>query len=70
MATSSTYTLEQYQALKCAIAEGAKVVRYQDKWIEYRSLEEMQRILVNMELELGLKKQKCNRILTNFSSGT
>ena len=70
MPSSNEYTLEQYQALKCAIAEGARVVRYQDKWIEYRSLIEMEKILGDMEVSLGLKKSKHLRIFAKFSKGT
>jgi len=70
MADSTTYTLEQYQALKCALAEGAKVVRYQDKWIEYRSFDEMKKILGEMEIELGLKKTRGKRLFASFSKGT
>lgn len=68
--SSTEYTLEMYQALKCAIAEGAKVVRYQDKWIEYRSLTEMYRILGDMEVALGLKKSKHVRLYGKFNKGT
>jgi len=70
MPDSTLYTLEQYQALKCALAEGAKVVRYQDKWIEYRSFDEMKKILGEMEIELGLKSSRCKRIYGRFSKGT
>lgn len=69
MSTSTAYTLEQYQALKCALAEGAKVVRYQDKWIEYRTFDEMKKILGEMELELGLKKTKTTRVFGSFKDG-
>ena len=64
------YTLDQYTALKAALAEGAKVVRYQDKWIEYRSFDEMKKILGEMEIELGLKKSKTTRVYGSFSDGT
>lgn len=70
MPDSTTYTLEQYQALKCALAEGAKVVRYQDKWIEYRTFDEMKKIIAEMEVELGLKTKKCTRIHGSFKDGT
>lgn len=39
------YTLEQYQTLSDAIATGSKKVKYGDKEVEYRSLDEMIRIL-------------------------
>lgn len=64
-----SYTLEQYEALKAALAEGAKVVRWQDKWIEYRSFDEMKKILNDMERELNLSK-KTVRCYGSFSKGT
>jgi hypothetical protein len=69
MSSESDYTLEQYQALKCALAEGAKVVRYQDKWIEYRSFDEMKKILGDMERELGLKKSRYKKRFGRYSNG-
>jgi len=69
MAEETLFTLEQYQAVKAAFAEGAKVVRYQDKWIEYRSLDEMSRILRKMEKELGINTNKCARVYASFSNG-
>ena len=63
------YTLEQLTALKASLAEGSKVVRYQDKWIEYRSFDEMIKIIDLIESELGLKKRNL-RLLGKFSKGT
>lgn len=48
----TTYTIEQYTALKSAIAEGALRVKYQDKEVEYRSLSDMLKIKQMMEAEL------------------
>lgn len=45
------YTQQQIDTLKAAIAEGALTVRYSDKQITYRSLDEMMRILALMERE-------------------
>lgn len=39
--TGTTFTWEQLEALEKAIAEGVRRVKYQDKEVEYRSLEEM-----------------------------
>ncbi len=52
----TSYTLTDYHALEKAIGEGAKVVKYNDKWIEYRSLDEMMKALQFMAKQLGLKK--------------
>lgn len=57
MDTAETYTIEDYNTLKKAIAQGALRVRYGDKEVEYRSLNDMQRILGMMAEELGLKKR-------------
>lgn len=64
------YTIEQYNALQAAIAEGALSVRYADKSVTYRSLDEMMRILKLMATELGFNL--CNdggRRYTSFSKG-
>jgi hypothetical protein len=64
------YTIEQYNTLKAAIAEGALKVEYSDKKVEYRSLKDMKEILRDMENELGLT---CNnnggRKYAMFSKG-
>lgn len=64
------YTIEQYNALQAAIAEGALSVRYADKSVTYRSLDEMMRILKLMATELALNV--CNdggRRYASFSKG-
>jgi hypothetical protein len=48
------YTSDQLAALEAAIAQGALVVQYADKRVEYRSLVEMQQIRRQMRTELGL----------------
>lgn len=60
------YTLEQYNALTAAIAEGVMVVEYGDKKVQYRSLDEMIRIKNLMEADLGLKR-KNKRTVAAFS---
>ncbi|CAI8929317.1 MULTISPECIES: phage head-tail joining protein [Pseudomonas] len=64
------FTIEQYQALQAAIAEGALSVRYADKSVTYRSLDEMIRILKLMAGELGLNANNDGgRRYTSFSKG-
>lgn len=64
------FTLAQYHALQAAIAEGALVVRYADKSVTYRSLDEMIRILKLMANDLGLDaRQDRGRRYTSFSKG-
>lgn len=48
------YTIDQYNKLCDAIAQGAVKVKYADKEVEYRSLEEMNRIKKQMESELNI----------------
>ena len=43
------YTLIEYQALSAAIASGASKVKYGDKEVDYRSLDEMIRLQIEME---------------------
>jgi hypothetical protein len=49
------YTQAQYDTLVAAIAQGVTTVKYGDKEITYRSLNEMLRIKKEMEADLGLK---------------
>ena len=59
--SNPTFTKENLTALEHAIAEGAKRVKYSDKEIEYRSLEEMLKIRDLMKKELGLNKCSSSR---------
>lgn len=52
------YTQEQYDALKAAIAQGAKKVKYADKEVEYRDLSEMMSLLQTMGGELGVGRPR------------
>ncbi|MFZ5959845.1 phage head-tail joining protein [Pseudomonas knackmussii] len=64
------YTLEQYEALKAAIAEGALMVRFADRSVTYRSIDEMIRILRLMESDLGLNtNSNGGRRFASFSKG-
>jgi hypothetical protein len=63
------YTTEQYEALKAAIAGGERTVRYADRSVEYRSIEEMMQILRLMESDLGINQDVTGRTLTSFSKG-
>ena len=47
-----TYTIEQRDALKAAIARGALRLRMGNEEVQYRSLDEMRRILADMDAEL------------------
>lgn len=65
------YTLEQYEKLKAAIAGGELSVRYADRSVQYRSVDEMVRILKLMEADL-YPNSACapgNRRYASFSKG-
>ena len=51
-----SWTLEDLCALEKAIADGAQKVKYSDKEIEYRSLNEMFKIRAEMKKSLCLNK--------------
>lgn len=66
----TTFTQEMLTALEKAIAEGVRKVKYQDKEVEYRSLEEMFSLRKTMRRELGLENNNSsNRTVGVFSSG-
>lgn len=54
---ATTWTLDDVATLKAAIAKGIRSVKYQDKSIEYASMDEMLKALRLMEQELGIKSK-------------
>lgn len=50
------YTSSDLSALERAIKSGARRVKYENREVEYRSLDEMQRLRNQMRRELGLAK--------------
>lgn len=65
------YTQEQYEKLKAAIAGGELSVRYADRSVQYRSIDEMVRILKLMEADLFQDSAGTvgTRRYTSFSKG-
>lgn len=57
------------QALDNAIAQGALIVEYADKRVQYRSLDEMLRVRRLMAEELGLNKPARSRKYGEFNKG-
>lgn len=59
------FTIEQYNTLCNAIAQGVTSVKYGDKSVNYRSLPEMLRVKALMEaaLDMGSKKIRKRPIL-------
>lgn len=68
----STFTLAQYTALKEAYALGATTVQYVDRTVTYRSLNDMKRIMRDMEADLfpNSVDPKNTRIQATFCKGT
>jgi hypothetical protein len=62
------YTQQQLTALDAAISEGALTVRYADKQVTYRSLDEMLRIRKMMRDEMGLSSDG-GIVYASFSKG-
>lgn len=65
----SMYTMAQYQRLCEAIAEGALIVKHENKTVEYRSLDDMLRIKSLMERDLGLVQADSGRRVAEFCKG-
>lgn len=65
------FTQTQYDQISEAIAQGALTVKYNDKEVTYRSLDEMIRIRTMMAAELGLNTGvgKSRAIRTTYRSG-
>lgn len=63
------FTQEKLDALENAIAEGVLKVKYQDKEVQYRSLDEMLRLRDLMRREMGLIGCGGGRKIGIFSSG-
>lgn len=66
---NETYTTEQYNTLCAAIAQGVLRVKYGDKEIDYRSLNDMRQIKAMMEAVLFPGKKKTKRKYLNFKKG-
>lgn len=62
------WTQADLDALNASIASGHTEVRYGDRTVKYRSLDEMVRIKAAMLRDLN-KAKRPNRVLTSFSRG-
>ncbi len=63
------FTQAQLDALESAIAEGVTKVKYEDKEVTYRSLEEMQRIRNLMRDSLGASDNSGAMRYPTYSKG-
>lgn len=65
-----TFTTDDLSRLNAAIAEGTKKVKYQDKEVEYRSLDEMLKLRDLMLRETGAYSSGSgNRKVGIYNSG-
>lgn len=62
------FTQAQYDALNSAIANGTTQVRFGDRTVQYRDLNEMMRIRRIMAAELGIARPP-NRTVAAFQKG-
>lgn len=56
------------EGLERALYEGVKTVKYNDKSVEYRSFDEMKRIIDKLKTELGINS-KTSRHFAKFDKG-
>jgi hypothetical protein len=63
------WTQTQLDALDEAISQGALKVKYSDKEVEYRSLNDMMQLRDIMRRDLGLNTAGSLRILAKHSKG-
>lgn len=62
-------THDDLNKLKRAIATGARRVKYSDREVEYRDLDEMKQALEFLQRELGLRKPGSTRVYVQTSKG-
>lgn len=63
------YTLDQYNKLCDALAQGAQSVKYSDKEVVYMAPDQMRRIKREMEVELGFKPAASRTRYAQHSKG-
>lgn len=63
------FNQQQIDALEKAISQGALKVKYQDREVQYRSLDEMMSILNMMQKAVGNSSGKLRVITPEFSKG-
>jgi len=63
------FQLEDLENLEAAIAQGVTRVKYTDKEVEYRSINEMVQIRNMMRKELGILPKGPNRKFASISKG-
>lgn len=66
----ATWTLADLTELDTAIKQGALRVRYRDRDVTYRSLEEMLQLRNLMQRELGITSTASSRRVVSVRKGT
>jgi hypothetical protein len=64
----ATYTQSQIDALRRAYARGVTRVAYGDKTVEYRSLDDMKRLIVEMQDDLAGSANRLRRVYVTTQS--
>lgn len=65
----ATFTQEQFDNITAAIAEGALTVKYSDKEVTYKSLDDMIRIRSMIAKDLGLACKDDGQRFARITSG-
>lgn len=63
------FTQSDLDTLEAAIATGTRSVRYGDKQVDYKTLDEMLRARNIMRAELGLISPASKKFYSNFNKG-
>lgn len=66
---TTSWTTKDLEALEAAIAKGVQRVKYTDKEIEYRSLDDMFKLRDRIKKELGLKSNTLKQCKTYYNKG-
>ena len=63
------WSTEQLEVLEKAIAEGVTRLKYENKEVEYRSLEDMMKLRDIIRAELGIVDKSGQRLYASYSKG-
>lgn len=66
---STAFTLENMYLLEEALVMGARRVKFKERDVEFRSLKDMQSLLVTFKKKLGLAKTSNETIIPKFKKG-
>jgi len=66
---TARFTLEQYVAIKNAVANGTRTVTYGDKSVTYQSVADMLKVLAIIEEDLFPERRQRRRFLARHNRG-